>query len=117
MSVVAEAVSAATGRAHSHSTALPPHPHSWVFAGTLTSGSRSIGIPTRPMTNFDSAHEHKNNKAPYYRQVCDTYWKTKGESAVSDDSRASSCSVWNFHVWCDGKPAVARCSSLPRAHR
>lgn len=29
----------------------------WVFAGVLVSACRSVGIPARPITNFQSAHE------------------------------------------------------------
>ena len=33
----------------------------WVFSGLLTTLMRSIGIPTRSVTNFQSAHDHENN--------------------------------------------------------
>lgn len=49
----------------------PKYGQCWVFSGTLTSMARSLGIPSRTVTNLDSAHESKG----------------KGDSA------------WNFHVW------------------
>ena len=33
----------------------------WVFSGLLTTLMRSIGIPTRSVTNFQSAHDTENN--------------------------------------------------------
>ena len=32
----------------------------WVFSGLLTTLMRSIGIPTRSVTNFASAHDTEN---------------------------------------------------------
>lgn len=65
----------------------------WVFAGTLTSACRTLGIPARPVTNFLSGHEEPpyDLKIPrcwvkYYDKKANQYrWKLSG--------------VWNFHVW------------------
>lgn len=66
----------------------------WVFGGTLTSMTRAIGLPTRVVTNFDSAHERGASgvgTGPAYGPTGPGSWHTNA-SAKSD-------SVWNFHVW------------------
>ncbi|XP_040209071.1 protein-glutamine gamma-glutamyltransferase 4 [Rana temporaria] len=63
----------------------------WVFSGVLTTVMRSLGIPARSVTNFNSAHDTEENlKIDYYQNE-------QGETI--DD--ISSDSVWNFHVWND----------------
>jgi len=74
----------------------------WVFAGLLTGLCRSMGIPARPLTNFDSAHEHQP-----FDQKCNTDYKktANGYERVSADN-----SIWNFHVWVDAwmrRPDIA----------
>ncbi|XP_041978983.1 annulin-like [Aricia agestis] len=49
----------------------------WVFAGTLTTVLRALGIPCRPVSCFTSAHD--NN----------------GDLIILKDEE----SIWNFHVW------------------
>ncbi|XP_053665401.1 annulin-like [Anopheles marshallii] len=61
----------------------------WVFAGLLSSVCRAIGIPSRVITNFDSAGDHDASLSiDYY--VDDT------DNTASD---MTVDSIWNYHVW------------------
>lgn len=62
----------------------------WVFSGLTTSVMRCLGIPTRSVTNYDSAHDSDNNC------TIDKYYdENLNYLDESDDS------TWNFHVWND----------------
>ncbi|XP_073707865.1 protein-glutamine gamma-glutamyltransferase 5-like [Garra rufa] len=60
----------------------------WVFAAVMCTVMRALGIPTRIITNFNSAHDTDGN------MVIEEYYDETGKKlSVSDDS------IWNFHVW------------------
>ncbi|XP_063152837.1 protein-glutamine gamma-glutamyltransferase 5 isoform X1 [Candoia aspera] len=61
----------------------------WVFAAVMCTAMRSLGIPTRVVTNFDSGHEKDGNL------VIDIFYDNTGQLLP----RESKDSIWNFHVW------------------
>ncbi|XP_061163018.1 protein-glutamine gamma-glutamyltransferase K-like [Saccostrea echinata] len=60
----------------------------WVFSGLTTTICRCLGIPTRSVTNFDSAHDTDSS------MTIDSHWDEDGEPIEDMND-----SVWNFHVW------------------
>ena len=60
----------------------------WVFAGILTTLYRALGIPARPVTNFNSGHDHDESN------TIDIHFDENGNSLSEYDD-----STWNFHVW------------------
>ncbi|XP_077984895.1 protein-glutamine gamma-glutamyltransferase K-like [Glandiceps talaboti] len=63
----------------------------WVFAGLFTTALRALGIPSRTLTNFESAHDTDGNL------TLDYHYTDEGEPIedLNEDS------IWNFHVWND----------------
>ncbi|XP_029470560.1 protein-glutamine gamma-glutamyltransferase 5-like isoform X1 [Rhinatrema bivittatum] len=61
----------------------------WVFAAVMCTVMRCLGIPSRVITNFDSAHDTNAN-------LCvDECYDNYGKKIPN----ASHDSIWNFHVW------------------
>ncbi|NXC74463.1 TGM3 glutamyltransferase, partial [Anhinga anhinga] len=60
----------------------------WVFAAVLTTVLRCLGIPTRTITNFSSAHDADGNLR------VDEFYDASGNNL-----NRTADSVWNFHVW------------------
>lgn len=63
----------------------------WVFSGVLTTLNRTLGIPTRSVTNFSSAHDCDGSIS------IDCFWSESGDPI----EELNGDSIWNFHVWND----------------
>ncbi|XP_015764527.1 PREDICTED: protein-glutamine gamma-glutamyltransferase 4-like [Acropora digitifera] len=60
----------------------------WVFSGLVTTLLRALGLPTRSVTNFESAHDKDGS------MTIDFHFDEEGNPL-----RDLNDSVWNFHVW------------------
>ncbi|XP_053716104.1 coagulation factor XIII A chain-like [Synchiropus splendidus] len=61
----------------------------WVFAGVFNTFLRCLGVPSRVITNFNSAHDNTGNLKT------DLIFKPDG----APDRRRTRDSIWNYHCW------------------
>ncbi|XP_065095331.1 annulin-like isoform X1 [Ochlerotatus camptorhynchus] len=61
----------------------------WVFAGVVSTIARAIGIPSRVITNYSSAHDTQAS-------LTVDYFVDKNGKIMEE---LNSDSIWNYHVW------------------
>ncbi|XP_034826391.1 annulin-like isoform X2 [Maniola hyperantus] len=61
----------------------------WVYAGVLTTICRVLGIPCRPITGYDAAHDSQGS-------LTIDIIKDEDGNTLEEFTRDS---VWNYHVW------------------
>lgn len=61
----------------------------WVFAGCLTTIARALGIPSRIVTNYSSAHDTQASMTVDYF--------VDDDGKIMEEMNADS--IWNYHVW------------------
>ncbi|XP_021012711.1 protein-glutamine gamma-glutamyltransferase Z [Mus caroli] len=61
----------------------------WVFASVMCTVMRCLGVPTRVVSNFHSAHNTDGNL------TIDTYYDRTAEMLTAQRPDK----IWNFHVW------------------
>ncbi|XP_041717285.2 coagulation factor XIII A chain-like [Coregonus clupeaformis] len=64
----------------------------WVYAGTLNTLLRCLGIPARVITNFNSAHDNTGNI------ITDLIFNSVG-NRLELNERLTRDSIWNYHCW------------------
>lgn len=67
----------------------PTYGHHWVFAAVLCTVLRCLGIPTRVVTNYNSANDTDQTLQKHI------YYDKNGARI----HRSRSDSLWHFHVW------------------
>ncbi|KAG8517859.1 Protein-glutamine gamma-glutamyltransferase 2 [Galemys pyrenaicus] len=60
----------------------------WVFAAVACTVLRCLGIPTRVVTNYNSAHDQNSN-------LLIEYYRNESGEVQGDKSEM----IWNFHCW------------------
>ncbi|KAK7066356.1 hypothetical protein SK128_022864 [Halocaridina rubra] len=65
----------------------------WVFAGVVTTVCRALGLPSRVVTNLNSAQDTNSSL------TVDKYFSPGGEEYIFDDHEKDR--IWDFHVWND----------------
>ncbi|KAM3922470.1 protein 4.2-like [Leptodactylus fuscus] len=72
-----------------HDETQPAYGHHWVLAAVLCTVLRCLGIPTRVVTNYNSAYDTDRTLQK------DIYYDKNGARI----HRSRNDSIWHFHVW------------------
>lgn len=63
----------------------------WVFAAVATTALRTLGVPSRPITTFDAAHNTMDDLIINRCNVTNPSWDIR--------PYCDGDSIWNFHSW------------------
>lgn len=66
----------------------------WAFSGVLCSLLRGVGIPSRPVTNYNSAHEITSRAEGVDLQV--DFFLDQNGNPIPEKNKDF---LWNFHTW------------------
>lgn len=65
----------------------------WVFAAVAVTVLRTVGVPSRPITTFDAAHNTQNDLVVHKCNSFNAPWNLR--------KYCDADTIWNFHSWAE----------------